>query len=629
GNELWLIKEKTLQVVDGRYTTCDHNPPHYYFSGKKSKVLLDNTAITQGVVMKIFELPCGVAPFWFFPISKHRKSGLLPFKFGRSALEGRYLKGVSYYWVINDYADMTFMLDIMEKKGFQPKLEAIYIVNPYARGQVLASYIREIDTKKQRYSINAQHRSKFFLNSNLESYIDYQSDQSYLPDYAENKAQWLKKEIYSQLSINKEVKKIGKIGILTDIRSDFKKKVTDQRLPSITVNFYRLPLLANWSVTPQLSFANSKRHYDSTATFPHYFTSINQSINSRWTIANPKTTLGGFELPVRFNYQKLIEKKRDSVTSKYHILSANTGFTTSQTMIQTLNISEGFNYTQTLTFKPDTQVATSQYDFSLSSSITLYRIFLIRLFGLENILHQVSPSLGFSIRPQVKQYPIFGIPKIDTTPQNANLAFGLNSYFQGKKEKSDEKIDITSMTIQSSYNFITKELTPLACNADFYFIRQQNVQLVSNIGMTYPWEKDLLKIKRFSNITVNTVFTYSLLHTDSITNQEKGIRIALNHFLSTFADTAQKLHIQSHMLTGTLSFQPTGWSFDLNAGLNFKEKRLTDYSLSIWKDLHCWEAIITINRFGAQWAYDFKVRIKKIPDVAVGKGILGFVVPLP
>lgn len=629
GNELWLIKEKTLQVVDGRYTTCDHNPPHYYFAGKRSKVLLDNTAITQGVMLKILGVPCGVAPFWFFPISKHRKSGLLPFKFGRASVEGRYLKGVAYYWVINDYADMTFMLDIMEKKGFQPKLEAVYIVNPYARGQILASYIRELDTKKQRYSVNAQHRSQFLLNSYLDSYIDYQSDQTYMPDYAENKAQWLKKEIYSQFSINREFKKIGKMALLSDIRTDFKRRITEQRLPNITVNFYRIPLIANWFVTPQINFANSRQHYDSTATSPYYLTNINQTANTRLTFSNPKTIVGAFELPVRFNYQTVVEKQRDSVKSKYHRISTNSGFTTSQTMIQTFNISEGLNYNQTITFRPDTQIMTTQYDLSLSSNITLYRLFLIRLFGLENVLHQISPNFGFSIRPQVKQYHLFGAPRIDTTPQNANFAFGLNNYFQGKKRKSDEKVDIAMMTMQSSYNFTTKELAPLSFNSDFYIIRQSNAQLISSIGVLYPWQRDLLNIRQISNITISTICFYSLLQTDSISKQEKGGKITLNHFLSTIADTTQTLHIQSHMLIGNFMFSPTGWSFDLSVGLNFKEKKLTDYSLGIWKDLHCWEAIVNINRFGSQWSYDFKVRIKKIPDVAVGKGILGFVLPLP
>ena len=123
GEEIWLVKERTLNVNQGYYTTCDRYPPHYHFFGSKVRVLMDDMVITQPLVLKIWKIPIAWAPFWFFPIGKHRKSGLSPFKVGQSNTEGFYAKNISYYWVINDYADMTFSLDFMMKKGFYPKVE--------------------------------------------------------------------------------------------------------------------------------------------------------------------------------------------------------------------------------------------------------------------------------------------------------------------------------------------------------------------------------------------------------------------------------------------------------------------------------------------------------------------------
>ena len=627
GTEIWLIKEKTLQILDGYYTTCDHTPPHYYFLGKRSKVLLDNTAITQGVVFKIHGIPCAVAPFWFFPISKNRKSGFLPFKFGQSNTEGRYAKGISYYLVINDYADMTFMLDVMEKKGFQPKIEGIYIVNPFASGQILASYIHELNTKRGRYSFNAKHHSMFLLNSYLDAYLDFQSDQSYLPDYAENQAQWLKKEVYSQVSINREFKKVGKTTLLFERRQDFERSTLEYNFPNFSVNFYRLPFVADWSFTPGISFSNNQKKFDSTSTYRRGQISTLRSISGRLGISNPKTFLGAFDLPISANYKFANDRYIDSIEKGYKKVSGSTGFSSSQTVFQALNVSEGVSYNHSVLFK-DSTLTNVVYDFNFSSNMTLFRLFNIGWIGLDNILHRVTPSLGLNITPQTNEYRAWGVPRFDTIPQTANIGFALNNTFQGKFIKSNDKRDLASAVLQSSYDFKTKTLSPLAFSSDLYFITQNNMRLTSNISLSYPWGLKPFSSARISSISINSDFNYSFTKKDTISQEEHGFTIVLNHLFTAQSNGLSPLSSQSNMVNATISIAPKGWKFDISGGYNFKaQEKLTNYSLSIWKDLHCWEAIINLNRFGSAWAYDFKVRIKKIPDVTVGKGIFGFMLP--
>lgn len=627
GSEIWLIKEKTLEVMHGYYTTCDRNPPHYHFYGRQLKVFLNDIVIAQPVVLKIGKIPVMAAPFWFFPISKERKSGLLPFKFGQSSVEGRYAKGISYYLVINDYADATFVLDVMEKKGFQPKMEAIYIVNPFARGQILASYIHELDTKRGRYSLNAQHRSQFLFQSYLEAYVDFQSDQSYLPDYAETRAQWLKKELYSQISLNRDFKEIGRTSLLVERRQDYENSTLEWKLPNIAINFYRIPIFADWSITPGVSFANTQKQYDSTVNDPHERTYSVRSFGGRFSLANPKTFLGAFDLPISVGYKEVNDKYGDSVNVRNRTLNANTGLSSSQTILQALNISEGFGYNHAITFTDITQAGVL-YNFNINSNITLFRVFGFERLGLENILHRVTPSIGLNLTPQTTPYRLWGTPRFDTTPQAANVGLAINNFFQGKLRKSDEKKDIATMIFQSNYDLNAKSLSPLAFNSDLYIIRETNSQLVTNISLTYPWEKRPLNRVRISAFSINSNFNYSFTKKDTVSKEEQGIRLTLNHFLTANSDGYSPLVTQSNMLNGAISLLPTGWSINFTTGYNFKEKKVTDYNFSIWKDLHCWEAFININRFGTQWTYDFKVRIKKIPDVTVGKGILGFILPL-
>jgi len=86
-NEVWLVRERVMNGRGGSYTTCDHNPPHYVFYGPRVKLFMDDVAIAEPMVFKLFNTPLLAAPFWMVPVASKRKSGLLPFKIGNSSTE--------------------------------------------------------------------------------------------------------------------------------------------------------------------------------------------------------------------------------------------------------------------------------------------------------------------------------------------------------------------------------------------------------------------------------------------------------------------------------------------------------------------------------------------------------------
>ena len=112
-NEAWLVRERVMDARGGSFTTCDRDRPHYVFYGPRVKLLMDDVAITEPVLFKLFNTPVLAAPFWMVPVASKRRSGLMPFKIGNSSTEGLYSKNLAYYWVINDYSDMTFYADVM------------------------------------------------------------------------------------------------------------------------------------------------------------------------------------------------------------------------------------------------------------------------------------------------------------------------------------------------------------------------------------------------------------------------------------------------------------------------------------------------------------------------------------
>uniref|UniRef100_A0A7C6ED45 LPS-assembly protein LptD n=1 Tax=candidate division WOR-3 bacterium TaxID=2052148 RepID=A0A7C6ED45_UNCW3 len=614
GEEIWLVKEKTLNVNQGYYTTCDRSPPHYHFFGSKVRVLMDDMVIAQPVVLKIGKVPIAIAPFWFFPIGKNRKSGLSPFKVGQSNVFGYYAKGMSYYWVINDYSDMTFGLDFMMKKGFYPKMEGRYIVNPFAQGQLLLTYIREFDTKKVRYSLQGKHSSVFFFDSDLTAYADYQSDERLISDYTEDRIEWLKKELFSYAQLSRSFRRIGKGTVFVQHRRDFTLNATEILLPKINIGFYSRPIFRTWNISPGISFNNN------ILTIADSLKTENRSAGLNLGIAPPPLPFGPLDISQSFGYNETKQYKQlapDSIDLKRGVSSA-TGLGSSQKVFQSLNLQENLSVNENIRVS-DTIAYESRYSFSTGADITLYKIFGIEGLGLHGVLHQVTPSIAYSVTPRVRQKGFLGIPRLDTIPETRGLSFSIANLFQGKIGEDKIKRDLCYINFNSSYDFLQQKLAPIGTGADFFILQLPGLNLTVNINTVFDLDS-LVRLRRITDYSTQTNFYYSLSRSRSDT-ASKGLRnfsINLTHFLKP----------QSNMLTANLAFTLPGWAFNIATGSNLKRPwPPADINLSIVKDLHCWELLITGSGMGTRWAYDFKLRIKKIPEVSIGKGILNFVLP--
>lgn len=611
GEEIWLVNEKTLNVNKGYYTTCDHYPPHYYFYGSKVRVLMGDMVITEPVVLKIWKIPVAVAPFWFFPIGKNRKSGLSPFKVGQSNVEGFYAKGISYYWVTNDYSDMTFSLDFMMNKGFYPKVEGRYIVNPFASGQLYGTFIREFGSTRNRYSMNAKHKSIFLFDSDLDAYVDYQNDDSLSSNYAEEVVQWLKRELFSYARLSRSFKRIGSISLLIQHRRDFAQKSTEILFPTANISFYSRPIFRTWSVSPGLSFTNNVR------TSQDYLGDSLKTETRSASLGLGLAPSGPFDISQGFGYSQTKDYSRTNsqlqLASSRKGLSSSTSLGSSQKIFQSLNLSENFSFNENIQLSDTGNYYQSQYSFSTGSNMTLYKIFGIEVMGIRGVLHQVTPSVSYSVQPAVRQNGFWGVPRLDTMPISTGLNFGLGNLFQAKIGEDKIKRDLSYINFSSSYNFLNHKITPISGNADFYIIQLPSLILNTNLSTVF----DLDSID-FTDYATNTNFYYSFSRTDSLSESQRNFSINLNHFWNR----------QSNMLTVNLAFTLPGWTFNIATGSNFKKLwPPADINVSIVKDLHCWELLFTGSGMGTRWTYDFKFRIKKIPEVNVGKGIINFILP--
>jgi len=560
GKEIYWIDEHTLNAYVGKYTTCSDSPPHYYFYSPKMKIYLGDMVIARPIVLYIEGLPVIAAPFWFVPISSKRKSGLLPFRIGNSRQFGKFIRDFAYYFVISDYADITIQIDAMEKKGIMPHLEAVWDFAPFTKGTIYGSYIKESDTKRERYSIEGRSNSEYFLfGSNFNCDIKYVSDNNYQQSYAETTFFWLEKEITSQATISRDIAGFRNT-VVYERREDFIDTITStvrEKAP-----FYTLS-------SPSKTL----------------FSLISYSLSGHFARDRSKTPLGASEV--------IGANLHTSPTMQQNVLGL---FTISPKLDLDL---AGYNE-DTVGNKNQVRFG---YSFSATASTNLYRIFDIELLGIHGVLHKVSPRISYSHTPDFN----FGrFPSVGGIPQFSKrnyLSLGVVQEFETKIGEKREKKRVARISLNGGYNLITDSLSSIGFSSDFpynpfpkpitYFSTQIN-------GSINPYTKD---------------YTYNISNATTIKN---------DFFSLSLNQSYARGGIYQIWFSGKI--KPTrNWEVSYSARYDWQTKRLVDYSFGLNRDLHCWEAVFSFTQLGETWRYDFKVRIKEIPEVTIGKGLLGYI----
>jgi hypothetical protein len=642
-NEVWLVSERVLDARGASYTTCDHDPPHYVFYGPRVKLFMDDVAVAEPMVFKLFNAPVLAAPFWMVPVASKRKSGLMPFKIGNSSTEGFYSKNIAYYWVINDYSDMTFYADVMTKRGIQGRAEAVYVVTPFAQGNINGSYIREWDTQRRRYSVSATHRSdRFFFGSEFNGQLDLMSDASYIPDYSDEQLEWLKPDLFSYGQITRSLGHVGSVTVLAQQKTEFASHTRWAELPSVKLSLTQRPLFAGWGLSPSVSFLHHTQAWLDLANARN--TAEQRDLDGRASLglSGPAYTLGPLGVATLSEQMGLSEARsyyndtlKDTLTRQRRVTNS-AGANLEQRFLGTFSLTEGLGLTHSDDLL-DAKPVSVRYTGSVSSRVTLYRVYSATEFGMRGLLHTMTPTAALTYEPTmdtVEPIPPFGRPHF-LDPKNALVSLGLGNTFQAKVDTTGTKRDLGTISFSTSYNLLdtvrsqrtgswrvlheaVNNLSPLIGTLSIDPLQGSNLNL--SIDASAGFDFNSLALSK--NYSIATTFNLNRIGFDS-TRAEHGFRVGLSH---TYNHSSVGSPV--HMITGTAAVAIPGWKLSLtDFGYNFTQKQVTNYGLLLTKDLHCWEAFAKYQKLGGRWTYDFEIRIKKLPDLKVGKGTFGSLLP--
>jgi len=104
------MEDGSLNISRSTFSTCDLEHPHFSVNFNKAKVIPGKKIISGPAYLVLEDVPLPIIlPFGYFPIQKSRSSGLILPRYSASQTLGYSLQDGGYYFVLNDYLDMTLL----------------------------------------------------------------------------------------------------------------------------------------------------------------------------------------------------------------------------------------------------------------------------------------------------------------------------------------------------------------------------------------------------------------------------------------------------------------------------------------------------------------------------------------
>jgi lipopolysaccharide assembly outer membrane protein LptD (OstA) len=220
-----MVSKDVFCMVDGKYSTCDAEHPHFYLHITKGKII-GKKAIVAGLsylVLEDFPIYFPFLPYGFIPTNKTTyTSGVIIPTYGEIAERGYYLKDGGFYWAASDYFDVKLTGEIYSKGSWGLNIENRYRLRYKFSGNVGLSYRNMITGEK---GINLQSQPSFsvrwshtqdsksnpsssfsanidFSTSGYSSNHEYDNAERYLQNSKSSRVSWRKNFMNTPLSMS-------------------------------------------------------------------------------------------------------------------------------------------------------------------------------------------------------------------------------------------------------------------------------------------------------------------------------------------------------------------------------------------------------------------------------------------
>ncbi len=515
--------ENVYYVRRSLYTTCELDTPHFYFAAQRMKMLQGDKVIAKPIILYLMDVPVLGLPFIVFPNeSGGRRTGWIMPNYGQSSYHGRYLEGLGYFWVINDYADATSWLDFFDKRGIQARERFRYNKRYKYSGQLIATLFRLVDdgnisnlfTEKavNKWSGSWSHRQSIDPTQQLNVNARFTSDPQLFSKHGLDRRTRLNQQIVSSANYSKRWP-----GTSNRLTLALQEKY-DLQAAGMPPESSGQSKLEKSRTLPRISFgrASSALFKPGRGQAPRLYHNIRWSLNSNLnniqTLFLEADSLG----PDSFVWSK----KRTVVNraSARNNISLQVQQKVFRYITTSLNLGIAQDWTpRYLKAFPDTITWVDEFAvrhtgrISLSANTKIYGLFPLRIGSFQALRHVISPSISYSYTPDFSK-PILGIDlgyfptgpdgrpfdrfagsPIGSTPQreSQSMSFSVSNLFQAKREVEGKEVKTNLLTwnMSASYNFTADSLrlSPIRSSFRSPFLQKLNLDISMEHDF-YEWD---------------------------------------------------------------------------------------------------------------------------------------------
>jgi LPS-assembly protein len=242
GARILKTGDKGYRLLDGTLTTCDTDPPSWYFAADEMDVTLEQYAVGKGVVFRAADVPLFYSPYFIVPANRERQSGFLYPRIGSSNIKGFFLQ-VPYYWAISPSMDATFAPGLMSSRGPLLEGEFRYLPRLGTEGSFIGTVMYDTELERFRGEASFKHRQEISPLTRLAANLNVLSDRDYYREFSDRNGvynqQYLESTAYAATT-GPAYALSADIFLLQNL--DSSNDTTLQRLPRLAFNSFRRPI---------------------------------------------------------------------------------------------------------------------------------------------------------------------------------------------------------------------------------------------------------------------------------------------------------------------------------------------------------------------------------------------------
>ena len=252
GDKIYKTPDDILYIKNGKYTTCNLDHPHYFFSSNKLKIIPDDKIVTGPANLVIEDVPTPIAiPFGFFPNSNKQRSGLIIPTPGESAQYGFFLLHGGYYVAISDNISTELTGDYYSKGSWGANFLTNYKKRYKFSGMLNTNY--SIFKNGFKEFPNYAENSNFFIkwnhtqdprarpNSTFSANVNFGNSENYTNNFNSTGSEYLSTSFNSSISYAKSwAGKPFNLSLNAYHNQNTISKSVTLRLPEVAFNMSRI-----------------------------------------------------------------------------------------------------------------------------------------------------------------------------------------------------------------------------------------------------------------------------------------------------------------------------------------------------------------------------------------------------